>query len=75
MFTLICARINGWVNNREAGDLRRYRLHYDVIVMNSGLAILPLNLGLGWEIAIRSGYVDLGALHSHFSDSFRVSDH
>ena len=25
MFTLICARINGWVNNREAGDLRRYR--------------------------------------------------
>ena len=24
---------NGWVNNREAGDLRRYRAHYDVIVM------------------------------------------
>ena len=24
---------NGWVNNREAGDLRRYRGHYDVIVM------------------------------------------
>ena len=34
MFTLICARINGWVNNREAGDLRRYRAHYDVIVMH-----------------------------------------
>ena len=34
MFTLICARINGWVNNREAGDLRRKRAHYDVIVMN-----------------------------------------
>ena len=33
MFTLICARINGWVNNREAGDLRRYRAHYDVIVI------------------------------------------
>ena len=33
MFTLICARINGWVNNREAGDLRRYRGHYDVIIM------------------------------------------
>ena len=26
--------INGWVNNREAGDLRRYRAHYDVTVMN-----------------------------------------
>ena len=33
MFSLICARINDWVNNREAGDLRRYRAHYDVIVM------------------------------------------
>ena len=22
-----------WVNNREAGDLRRHRAHYDVIVM------------------------------------------
>ena len=33
MFSLICVWINGWVNNREAGDLRRYRVHYDVIVM------------------------------------------
>ena len=24
---------NAWVNNHEAGDLRRYRAHYDVIVM------------------------------------------
>ena len=29
---LICVWINGWVNNREAGDLRRYRAHYAVIV-------------------------------------------
>ena len=34
VFSLICARINGWVNNREAGDLRRHRAHYDVIVMS-----------------------------------------
>ena len=33
MFSLICAWINGWVNNREASDLRRHRAHYDVIVM------------------------------------------
>ena len=33
MFSLICAWINDWVNNREAGDLRRQRGHYDVIVM------------------------------------------
>ena len=25
--------INGWVDNREAGDLRRHRTQYDVIVM------------------------------------------
>ena len=34
MFSLICVWINDWVNNREAGDLRRYCAHYDVIVMN-----------------------------------------
>ena len=33
VFSLICVWINGWVNNREAGDLRRYRAHYDVTVM------------------------------------------
>ena len=30
---------NGWVNNREAGDLRRYRAHYDAVVMNILLTI------------------------------------
>ena len=33
MFSLICGRINGWVNNGEAGDLRRYRVHCDVMLM------------------------------------------
>ena len=33
MVSLICVWINGWVNNREAGDWRRYRAHYDVTVM------------------------------------------
>ena len=35
MFSLIYARINGWVKNREAGDLRRYRAHHGVIVMST----------------------------------------
>ena len=35
LFTLICVWINDWVNNREAGDLRRHRGHYDVNVMNA----------------------------------------
>ena len=33
MFSLICVWINGWVNSRGGGDLRRYRAHYDVIVI------------------------------------------
>ena len=35
MFSLISAWINGWVNNREAGDLRRHRTHYDATVMKT----------------------------------------
>ena len=34
MLSLIFAWINRRVNNREAGDLRRHRAHYDVIVMD-----------------------------------------
>ena len=33
--SLICVWINGWINNREAGDLRRHHAHYDVIVTYS----------------------------------------
>ena len=33
MFSLICVWINDWISNHEAGDLRSYRAHYDVIVM------------------------------------------
>ena len=32
-FDVTFDRISRWVNNREAGDLKRYRAHYDVIVM------------------------------------------
>ena len=34
MFSLICASINGWVNSRKAGDLRRHLAHYDVTIMH-----------------------------------------
>ena len=33
MFSLIYVWINDWVNNREAGEWRRFRAHYDIIVM------------------------------------------
>ena len=42
---------NGWVNNREASDLRRYRHHYDVIVMSEFvLTIDPPYLALTGEL-------------------------
>ena len=34
MFSLICAWIYGWANNREFVDLRRHRDHDDVTVMS-----------------------------------------
>ena len=33
VFPLICAWTNDWANNREAGDLRSHRAHYDITVM------------------------------------------
>ena len=33
VYSLIRAWINRWVNNHEAGDLRRHRAYYEVIVM------------------------------------------
>ena len=33
MFSLICARLNGWANHRDGGDLRRHRFHYDITAM------------------------------------------
>ena len=35
MFSLICASTNDWVNNRDAGDLRRHHAHYNVTVMSA----------------------------------------
>ena len=37
---LVCVWNNGWINNRQTGDLRRYRAHFDVNVMLS----LPYNI-------------------------------
>ena len=41
LLSLICAWINDWVNNREAGDLRRHRAHYDVIVIILVISTTP----------------------------------
>ena len=33
MFSLNCAGTNSWVNNRDGGDLKRHRAHYDVTII------------------------------------------
>ena len=35
MFSLICAWINGWVNNCDPSDLRRHCAHYDVTAIKA----------------------------------------
>ena len=42
--SLICVRINGWVNNRETGDLRRNHAHCDVIVTANKYFIIPQSI-------------------------------
>ena len=51
VFYLIRAWTNGWANNRDAGDLRRYRAHYDVTLMFTG-AVTRL-LQCRWIMIIR----------------------
>ena len=54
MFSLICVWINGWVNNREAGDLRRNRAHYDVTVMNRETSKVHITVPLWVEPPVAS---------------------
>ena len=54
IFSLICVWINEWVNNHEAGDLRRYRAHYDVIVMK--YSILYMWYKMFWFAYLRPSY-------------------
>ena len=51
-FSLFCVWIYGWVNNREAGDLRWHRGHYDVTVMETRKIVI-INLTTEWVISIK----------------------
>ena len=53
VFSFICARINGWVNNREAGDLRCNCAYYGVTVMVVGWHHCMVNKT--WYCIERSG--------------------
>ena len=55
VFSFICAWINDWVNNREAGDLRRHRGHYDVNVTVSSKVFCGIQLrAISHEVLINS---------------------
>ena len=47
VFSLICAWIKGWVNNLQAGDLRRHRAHHDVIIMGLYMALTATSHNFG----------------------------
>ena len=82
MFSMICARTNGWVNNRDAGDLRRDGAHYDVTVKpNAGLVVTVLKPWLWFQrqrnhafpdvsLSIRQSYITLRPRKNgrHFAD-------
>ena len=72
MFYLISA----WVNNREAGDLRRHRAHYDVTFMvltvvyaGSNLALhKPLQHDSSYRIAMTDKQLELDFLNKWMSN-------
>ena len=61
MFSLICACMNGWVNNQDAGDLRCHHSHYDVTVMWCRIVIQWS--GQAW---------DLSAFHASLLSNFEL---
>ena len=63
MFSLTCVRINGWINNREAGDLRRHRAHYDVL--------RPFNIFFRNDLLMRQPLYT--AIMSYFSTLFSTA--
>ena len=63
MFSLICAWINDWVNNLEAGDLRRHVAHYDVTVMFNSKEDIMLKVSYnGVDVA---GAIVISTMHEN----------
>ena len=75
MFFLICARINDWVNNGGAGDLKRHRAHCDVIVMGRQWPFHPIQsktwplMSGGTRKQVIGRYISLGIFRSQHQNS------
>ena len=77
MFSLICAWINGWVNNREAGDLEHHRADYDVIVLikPSRYSLCPMTRLLGIVTYGKTSPNKTIILLPYMFDNFDIYDH
>ena len=56
MFCLICAWTNDWVNNRDAGEMRRNRVHYDVTVPKWRFVMLTVRYIEWYSASIDSSF-------------------
>ena len=62
MFSLIGACTNGWVNNRDAGDLKRHSAHSDVVII-----MVPLCIG----VRVNNNYERVASIDGY---QFRTTD-
>ena len=60
ILSLMCVSINSWVNNHKAGDLRRYRVHYDVSIMHLRYCVhfvlFRIPLAVTWPLLVFQWY-------------------
>ena len=61
--SLISAWKNGWVNDREAGDPRHHRAHYDVIVMKCARI---------WHLENKAYWNSILVLSVYYTDSTKI---
>ena len=58
MFSLICAWMNGWVNNHESGYLRHHLTHYDITVMKYNVYPTLQQATYMWFFSLHLVYLD-----------------
>ena len=47
LWCFLWSAINGWINNSEAGDLRRHRAHYDVTITSGFMPYFQASCDIG----------------------------
>ena len=74
MFSLICAWTNCWANNRDAGDLRRHRVHHDITVINRlNMHYNGLNGIDGCKLQKAAAIKDMSCMNDRDSERNRVN--